>query len=236
MNLKRIWGKCMSGLDLLRLKALPSYSQAGEDMIVHYLFSTMGIKNPTYLDIGANLPDRGNNSFFFYRKGSRGVCIEPNQHLCGLIRRKRPGDTVLNIGIGLQAASSAIFYSFPGVHHSWSTFSASDARNKEKETGVKALEFQMPLQPVNDILERYFTSCPNFISLDVEGLDLAILQSMDFEKYRPEVICVETVSFSVKNSETKLNEIIHFMESKGYMVYGDTHINTIFCKSELFNK
>jgi hypothetical protein len=236
MGLGRFISKCKSGLDVIRLNAWPSYSQAGEDMLVNYLFSSFGIKNPTYVDIGANLPDRGNNTFFFYRRGSRGVCIEPDASLCALIRNKRPGDKVLNIGIGLQQESSADFYLFPGQHHSWNTFSAADAAAKEKESGVSPQKIQVPLRTVNSVLQECFDHCPNFVSLDVEGLDLAILKSLDLEKYRPEVFCVETVSFSIHNKEVKMQDTIDFMLSKGYVVYADTHINTIFCKSELLSR
>lgn len=236
MNLKRLIGKCKSGLDIIGLRALPSYSQAGEDMMVNYLFGTFHISNPTYLDIGANLPDRGNNTFYFYRRGSRGVCIEPDASLCQLIRAKRPGDTVLNVGVGIHEESSADFFLFPGHHHSWNTFSAADAAEKEKETGVKARKVQVPLITVNSLIEKHFDRCPHFVSIDVEGLDLAILKSIDLEKYRPEVFCVETVSFSIHNTEVKMHETIEYMQSKGYVVYADTHINTIFCKSELFGR
>jgi FkbM family methyltransferase len=234
MNIKRLIGKCGSSLDLLRLKALPSYSQAGEDMIVNYLLGSIGVKNPTYLEIGTNLPDRGNNTFYFYRRGFRGVCIEPDASLCELIRKVRPGDKLLNIGVGLTQDSSANFYIFPGYHHSWNTFSAEDAAAKEKESGFKARQVQVPLRTINSIIEENFESYPNFISLDVEGWDLAILKSMDLDKYRPEVFCVETISFSTQHKEVKMQDTIDYMHSKGYFSYADTHINTIFCKSELF--
>ena len=85
-------------------------------------------------------------------------------------------------------------------------------------------------------MKQYFSPHPNFISLDVEGLDLQILQSLDFEKFKPEVICVETITFGyMNNTEMKINEIADFMSTKGYSIYADTHINTIFCRKDLFN-
>jgi hypothetical protein len=93
---------------------------------------------------------------------------------------------------------------------------------------------KVPLLEINSIIQQHFQSCPNFISLDVEGLDLPILQSFDFNKYRPEVFCVETISFSLNNKGVKIKETIDFMHGKGYITYADTHINTIFCKAEMF--
>jgi hypothetical protein len=67
-------------------------------------------------------------------------------------------------------------------------------------------------------------------------MDLEILKSLDFQRFQPDVICVETISFSITNTEEKLNDTIDFMHTKGYFTYADTHVNTIFCKKELFRK
>jgi glycosyltransferase involved in cell wall biosynthesis len=55
-----------------------SYSQCGEDIIIDFLLTWLKIKNPTYLDIGANDPVKLSNTYYFYKKGSRGVLIEPD--------------------------------------------------------------------------------------------------------------------------------------------------------------
>jgi FkbM family methyltransferase len=235
MNLKRFIGKCRRGLDVVNLRANPSYSQIGEDLIVNYLFNSINIQKPTYLEIGTNEPVIGNNTYFFYNKGCQGVCIEPNIELYKSIKKKRPNDTVLNIGMGLSNEQSATFYLFPHHLSGWNTFSETEARIRERESSTKAREISVALKNINDIIEKHFTPYPNFISIDVEGLDLEILQSLDFQKFHPEVICVETISFSTTNTEVKLQEIIDFVHSKGYFTYADTHVNTIFCRVGLLN-
>ncbi|MDD1606885.1 MAG: FkbM family methyltransferase, partial [Methylococcaceae bacterium] len=69
---------------------------------------------------------------------------------------------------------------------------------------------------------------PDFLSLDVEGLDLKILQSFNFVKWRPKVICVETITYSEKCDGKKIKDIEILLIEKGYFSYADTHINTIF--------
>lgn len=220
---------------MVNLNALPSFSQVGEDIIVHHLFRQLKIEYPTYLEIGTNLPVRGNNTYFFYNRGCRGVCIEPDRALYNLIRKKRRADTVLNIGIGLAGATAAVLHIFPDGYTGWNTFSPEEALIREKESGIRIkTKVEVPLRTVNDIMSNYFNPAPNFISIDVEGLDLAILQSLDFDRFKPEVFCVETISFSVTNKEEKLHDIIEFMHSKGYFSYADTHVNTIFCRTDLF--
>jgi hypothetical protein len=64
--------------------------------------------------------------------------------------------------------------------------------------------------------------------LDIEGLDYDILNDWDFEKYRPEIFCIETITYTENNTENKIDKIIDLMKLKGYRVYADTYINTIF--------
>jgi len=91
---------------------------------------------------------------------------------------------------------------------------------------------EIPLVDVNDIIRDHFNGCLNFFSLDVEGMDFEVLKSFDFSKYRPEVFCIETLSYAKDNSKRKLKEIIEYMHENVYMSYADTYINTIFADLE----
>jgi FkbM family methyltransferase len=236
MNIKRTLAKCRRGIDVITFNATASYSQVGEDRIVNYLLHTLNISKPTYLEIGTNEPVIHNNTYLFYNRGCRGVCVEPDPEMFQKIKRKRPGDKVLNIGIGPASEASASFYLFPRKVNGWSTFSEKEAQIREAESGIKPKVISIPIRNINDIIAENFNSFPNYISLDVEGMDLDILRSLDWQRFQPEVICVETISFSITNTEEKLNDIIDFMHSKGYFTYADTHVNTIFCKQGLFRK
>ena len=91
----------------------------------------------------------------------------------------------------------------------------------------------MPLININDIIKKHFKGAPNILSLDVEGLDLAILKTLNFKKYRPNVICVETLVVGTKKMETS---IVKFLLSKGYVIRGGTFVNTIFVDKNLLSK
>jgi FkbM family methyltransferase len=217
------------------------YSQFGEDLVIQYLFQQLNISKPSYLEIGANQPRYLNNTYYFYARGSRGVLIEPNPHLFKKLKAKRPGDLILNIGIGFEEVSEADFYIYSGAMSALSTFSAEQAKHWA-EVGMKGVGkipveevIRIPLVPVNNILEAHFNGkAPNYMSVDVEGLDLSILQSMDFNKYKPEVICVETWGYDSNQNGYKLNDIIDFMHGNDYETYADTRVNTIFCRKTLF--
>lgn len=224
-------------------EAQHGYSQFGEDLIISHLFAQLEIKKPSYLDIGANEPRYISNTYFFYLKGSRGVLIEPNPYLYKKLKAFRPNDIVINTGIGFTEIAEADFYVFPNYANGLSTFSEKEAKHW-KNTGMKGLGkipvekvIRIPLIPVNKILKKYFRDkAPNFISLDVEGLDFDILKGLDFNTYQPEVICVETLGYDEDQQGYKLNDIIEFMLSKNYDVYADTRVNTIFGRKDIFKK
>lgn len=215
------------------------YAQSGEDIILSHLFYKMNISHPTYLDIGANHPAYISNTYYFYLRGSNGVCVEPNPNLYKKIKRSRPRDKVINIGIGINEETKADFYLFPRYADGLSTFSKEEAVYWE-ETGMRQLGrikyekiIEVPLQTINTVIKNNFEQTPDFISIDVEGLDLQILQSLDFDSYAPLVICVETLSYDQDQNEHKREDIISFVKSKGYEIYADTHINTIFLRKQM---
>jgi hypothetical protein len=60
------------------------------------------------------------------------------------------------------------------------------------------------------------------------------LKTIDFDKNAPTVICVETITFSEKRQGIKLNSIINLLLEKGYLMYADTNINSIFVKKKVW--
>jgi len=219
------------GLSVPEKKFNVSYSQCGEDLIVNFAFRELGLGKITYLDIGAHDALYLNNTAFFYKQGSRGVCVEPDPALFKKIKRARPKDVCLNIGIGDGTQTEADFYIMSGK--TLNTFSKEEAERYVSYGNQKIEQvIKMPLVSVNEIIKQHFKGTPDFVSLDVEGYDLVILKSFDFAKYRPKVWCIETLTYTEDHTEVKIKDTIDFLLSKGYFIYGDTYINTIFVDKE----
>src|SRR6478735_3440752 len=77
-----------------------SFSQAGEDRVVRFLFNVLHMQRPTYLDIGAYHPFHLSNTAMLSLGGSTGVNVEPDPDAIAAFRRQRPRDVNLNIGVG----------------------------------------------------------------------------------------------------------------------------------------
>jgi len=209
-----------------------SYAQAGEDLLVNYLFGHLKIKDIAYLDIGAYDPVYLSNTYFFYNQGYQGVLVEPNVAMCKKLRAVRPKDTTLEAGIGIGKASEADYYVMS--EPSWNTFDKAQAEHGVKVTGGRVTIREVrrvPLLNVNDVMAEHFNGkAPAFLSVDAEGWDLAILKSVDFERFRPAAICAETL---ILGENGAIPEIPAFMKTKGYVDRGGSFVNTIFVDSKL---
>lgn len=204
-----------------------SYSQCGEDIIVDFVLNSLNVEHPTFLDIGAHHPVFLNNTYLFYRKNIHGICIEPDPDSFARIRRARPRDICLNVGIGTDNRELADFFILSS--RSLNTFSkeTADAYVNEGNQKIEHV-IKVPLFTVHDIITKYLKTTPTFVSLDAEGYDLEIIRNFNFGRFRPEIFCIETLSYSSKNQEVKNTEILQLMEREGYLNYADTYINTIF--------
>lgn len=209
-----------------------SYAQAGEDLIVNYLFGHLKIKDISYLDIGAYDPVYLSNTYLFYKQGHRGVLVEPNVAMCDKLRAVRREDKILEAGIGIGEPGEADFYVMSDP--SWSTFDRAEAEHQVKATGGKVTIQEvrkMPLLNVNDVMAQHFQGkAPAFMSIDAEGWHFAILKSIDFKRFRPQVICVET---KISGEHRTIPEIPALMRTKGYVARGGSFVNTIFMDSRL---
>lgn len=210
-----------------------SFSQAGEDAVIRFLFKDKKIEQISYLDLGTNLPDHFNNTYLFYKDGSRGVCVEADKSLIPIIEKVRPKDKILNVGVSIEGKKEADFYIFE--ISGFNTFDQAEAKKRESFGTFKITEVvKVPLLDINTIIKNNFKTYPDLLSVDIEGLDLPVLKTLDFEKYPIPAICVETCVYSENHIRPKDKTIEEFMLTKGYEVYADTYINTIFVNKKWF--
>jgi FkbM family methyltransferase len=209
-----------------------SYSQCGEDLIVEYAFRLRGIDRPSYIDIGANHPFFLSNTASFYEKGCRGINIDPNPQAIQLFNEHRPEDVNLNVAIGSNAGESDFFIM---EDRTLSTLSIIErdhlVANGQRQAGIMKVQ----LMTLPDIIQKY-CRCrfPDFMSIDVEGMEMSILKSIDFEKSYPKVICVEIAEYSPSGSGNRRTDILELLTSKDYSEYAHTNLNAIMVRKEFW--
>ena len=165
-----------------------SYAQNGEDVVLARAFA--GRSEGFYVDVGANDPTEDSVTRHFYDLGWRGVNIEPQLSYYEALCKARPRDTTLNIGIAAKSGTLTMHYvpRAPGM----STFSEDQAKllvdaGYELEQGG-----QLEVRALDEVLAEHADQAIDFLKVDVEGLEHEVLGGVDWSRWRPRVIVVET--------------------------------------------
>ena len=210
---------------------MKSYAQSGEDAILDYIIRVNRIPydKVTYIDLGANHAKNLSNTYFFYSKGAKGVIVEANPALISDLTFYRNRDIILNNCVDIETGKQVDFYimNVDGL----STISPESAEEMCRINPELKVIDKKTLKTVsyNYIVENYLGATPTILSIDLEGKDMEVLQSINFEKYRPFLIIVEMIEYDTKLAySTKNNEIVAYMKSLGYDEYAFTGINSIF--------
>ncbi len=205
--------------------ARTSYAQFGEDLALDGVFFSLKVGQPSYLDLGAYEPIKSNNTYLFYTRGGRGVLVEPNVDLTDKLRRLRPEDKLLVAGVGVDDTPAADYYVM--THPELNTFDRAQVDHLERTTEQRLVKVvKMPLLNVNRVMAEHFGgSAPDLLSIDIEGFDFAVLRTLDFARFRPKVICAETLVTATMRHNP---DTLALMAEKGYELRGMTHPNTLF--------
>ena len=178
MKLKYYFGRILvkaRGLD-----KKPSYASLNEDCTLDWL---TGYKEKgTYIDIGANHPDECNNTKLFYERGWRGINIEPDMAGYALFLQKRPNDINLNDAIG--EGEIDYFEADHGTTGNTCVKEVAEARGVKNHRRIK-------LKPLREVFQENNLRMVDFISIDVESFEDAVLKSNDWNTYKARVICLE---------------------------------------------
>lgn len=207
--------------------AIKSYSQEGEDMILNRIFETKAIG--FYVDIGAHHPRRFSNTHFFYKRGWSGINVEPNPDVVRIFKAERPRDK--NLQCGVSTDDEILKYHYfddPALN----TFDADMVQSRLETTNYKLIKVDnVPVYRLSKILSEHVPSGKkiDFLSVDVEGLDLLVLKSNDWSLFRPSCVLAEVLNETL--DEAINGDIARFMREQGYSVFARTYNTLIFRES-----
>lgn len=201
-----------------------SYSQEGEDMLLKEIFWNK--MNGFYVDIGAHHPRRFSNTCFFYeQKGWSGINIDPIDNMLEIFDTFRPKDINLQLGVSDYSGMGKYYkFSEPAIN------SISENNCVEDVDGFLGVD-KIEVDRLDNILNKYVKHHIDFMSIDVEGLELQVLKSNDWTKYRPDIVLIEQLDFSFDELEN--DEILKFMKQNGYIILAKT-LRTVFYQEKSF--
>ena len=189
--------------------------------------------NKFYVDVGCNHPFRDNNSILFYSMGWRGINIDANSDVIRTFNKLRPTDKNVNCGVSDEDGTMS-FYMFQ--NSSVNTFSKRNMENNIAYGGKLENTIQVNVRSLESILRDNITPGQqiSFLTIDVEGFDLKVLRSNNWQIYRPKIVLVEIND--VECTEIIKNEIGNFMLTQSYIPYAKTINNWLFVDETKFTK
>lgn len=199
------------------------YSQEGEDILLSRIFAEQA--GGFYVDVGAHHPRRFSNTYFFYKRGWRGINIDALPGSMKVFQKIRPCDINLELAVS-EREQVLTYYMFnePALNGFSKTISEKRQTDVYKITNT----IDVSAFPLYRILDNHLPLGQNidFLSVDVEGLDLQVLESNDWGKYSPKVILVEILGNSLTNIEN--NPVYNFMINQGYVLFAKLVYTCIF--------
>ena len=197
------------------------HSQFGEDKILASVFADK-IKG-CCVEVGANDGVNGSTTLYFERLGWTTVLVEPNPELCSELRKVRTGqlfecaasDTdgtaVLNLAEGVDGA------------HALSTISTDKAAQRTLQRhGYVTRPVQVTTRRLDEVLTDAGLEQIDFMTIDVEGHELAALKGMTLDRWRPSILIVED------NSLFGEFRVKRYLKHYGYERFYRTGVNDWF--------
>jgi FkbM family methyltransferase len=209
-----------------------SYSQEGEDLILSRIFGSASAG--FYVDVGAYHPKRYSNTYLFYQRGWQGINIDAMPGSMRAFRSARPRDINLEIAI-FRVQSKLKYYEF--TEPALNGFSRELSEDRQHGgRGTITGELEIEALPLRDVLRKHMPpqqKVIDFMSVDVEGLDLDVLLSNDWTTFRPRVLLVEFLWSSLETLSTVPAH--QFLTSVGYRIFAKS-FQTVFYLSDEYTR
>jgi FkbM family methyltransferase len=110
-----------------------------------------------FLDVGANEPQKGSQTWMLEKRGWRGILIEPQARLCERLRQARPESRIFQTACGAQAEMPLYTAATPG------------------HSGL--------VKNLVDATTNYGNPAIDFVAMDVEGTQFDVLRGFDLQRH-----------------------------------------------------
>ncbi len=212
-----------------------SYSSSGEDMwLRQFMKARLRSGQPGfYVDIGCNQAVITSNTFLFYCYGWRGICVDANAMFGPEFAEMRPRDVFLHAAIS-DAGETLYFAELDaaGGHKM-----AQVARHPNDFAPGFKTPVIVPAMTMAALLQQHLPAGADidFMSMDIEGSELAALRSNDWSRYKPRVILIEIVKEAFDNLAPLSYPTIRYLSELGYQ-YEGFGCNNVLMTSPDFGK
>tara|TARA_B100001093_G_C26644988_1_gene934909 strand:+ start:144 stop:872 length:729 start_codon:yes stop_codon:yes gene_type:complete len=209
-------------------KFLKKSAQFGEDEYILSLFEKnfKGI----FLDIGCYHPTRHNNTYLMYKNGWSGINIDLNPLTIELFNFMRPRDININIGISDTEDEKKLY--FIDELNTQNTLDENQLNFLKDHHNIKdheIIEKKIRTKSIVTILKQHQLFHIDFMNLDIEGHELRVLKTIDFEKIKIKYLCVEMIEHNKKSVENN-EKVKNLLIQNNYKLVKNFNYNYIYKK------
>jgi FkbM family methyltransferase len=221
MGLRQIVGRVLKGHPLRRPQL--SYGHNGEDLVLNHIFE--GQRTGFFVDVGAHHPMIYSNTYLLYRRGWRGINIDAEPGSMRPFNRWRARDINVEAAIGTKVGAMTYFrFNAPALN----TFDPDEAELKNAGQHRIVERIQIPMRRLADVLAEHLPAgqAIDFMTIDVEGFEIEVLESSDWERFRPRYVLAEILRTPVL--ELGNHRIVKWLQGVGYRPVAQAFNTTFF--------
>ncbi|AMK75086.1 MULTISPECIES: FkbM family methyltransferase [Methylomonas] len=192
------------------------YSQEGQDLYLStLLFNEFEHSAGGYVvDVGCNHPEKYSNSKFFEKYfNCKTIAIDPIEEYRALWKELRP-DAIF-VATALGKSTSTVSLSIPESGSVYDDMFSSITGNNPKIGGASCVQRDVPCVTLASVIETHRLDEITLLSIDVEGVELDVVEGIDFEKALIKCLIIENNTENLFGSE----KIREFLRLKGYVFF-----------------
>src|SRR5258708_6483868 len=218
----------MSQEPLLSPGSVPriSYAPNQEDILLDRIF---GDHVGTYMVVGSSGPTFDSLTYFFYRRGWRGVNLAPSPRLHPRLQAAPPRDPNPPLAAWDSNGEVPLFEVATAIPDVLATFSAKLAE-EYRARGAAIDERRVPVRTIRSLVEELAIDPPDFLAIDAEGTEEAVIRGMPLEAWRPRVIVVESTRPPTAPCSSHAWEPI--LLSHGYLFASFNGVNRFYLRAD----
>ena len=164
-----------------------SYAQLREDVLLHRALCHVNHEGGFYIDVGAYHPTADSVTRHFYDHGWHGINVEASPELFIAFEKERLRDINLQVAVSDRTGEATFF----DVEGQLSTLEPRFA-GLHTESGLAVRSYIVPTMTLTDICEAHAPREIHFLKIDIEGYEGAAIRGMDFRRFRPWILVIES--------------------------------------------
>jgi FkbM family methyltransferase len=173
-----------------RSSMMISYSQNHEDVLLERCFG--GQETGFYIDVGAWDPVQDSVTHHFYSRGWSGINVEPVTKYFERLQVERPRDINLQYVIGDHVGKHALSLIEDSGLSTTRELDQTFIDDLDR-SGFTSEVIEVDGTTLADLCDQYVPDGTeiDFLKVDVEGAESAVIRGADWERYRPRVLMIE---------------------------------------------